>query len=152
LGNEDCVFCQVLEKQLPGKIEYEDDDLAVIWDINRQAPTHLLIIPKKHIEKLSDVEDSDSDLLCKMFVVAKNVAKRLNLQEQGYRLVVNEGRDAGQSIFHLHMHLLSGRRLMWPPAWPSLSLTIYSTSIPRFFSASTIWSDSSILTRGSFLP
>lgn len=115
MGHEDCVFCQVLEKQLPGKIEYEDEDLAVIWDINRQAPTHLLIIPKKHIEKLSDVDDSDSDLLCKMFVVAKNVAKRLKLQEQGYRLVVNEGRDAGQSIFHLHMHLLSGRRLMWPP-------------------------------------
>ena len=115
LAHEDCVFCQVLEKQLPGKIEYEDEDLAVIWDNNRQAPTHLLIIPKKHIEKLSDLEDSDSGLLCKMFVTAKNMAKRLNLDEKGYRLVVNEGRDAGQSIFHLHMHLLSGRRLMWPP-------------------------------------
>jgi len=115
LGHEDCVFCQVLEKQLPGKIEYEDDDLAVIKDINRQAPTHLLVIPKKHIEKLSDVADEDSDLLCKMMVVAKNMAKKLDLDEKGFRLVINEGKDAGQSIFHLHMHLLSGRRLMWPP-------------------------------------
>jgi len=115
LAHEDCVFCQVFEKKLPGKVEYEDEDLAVIWDINPQAPVHLLIIPKKHIEKVSMVDDEDSGLLCKMFVVAKNVAKRLNLDEKGFRLVVNEGRDSGQSIFHLHMHLLSGRRLMWPP-------------------------------------
>ncbi len=115
MAHEDCVFCQVFEKKLPGKIEYEDDDLAVIWDINPQAPVHLLIIPKKHIAKLSEVEDDDSDLLCKMFVIARNVAKKLKLNESGYRLVVNEGRGAGQTIFHLHMHLLSGRRLMWPP-------------------------------------
>lgn len=115
MGHEDCVFCQVFEKKLPGKIEYEDDDLAVIWDINPQAPTHLLIIPKKHISKLSEVEDKDSGLLCKMFLTAKEVAKKLKLEEQGFRLVVNEGLDAGQSIFHLHLHLLSGRRLMWPP-------------------------------------
>lgn len=115
MGHEDCVFCQVLEKELPGTIEYEDDDLAVIRDINRQAPTHLLVIPKKHIEKLSDVGDEDSDLLCKMMLVAKNMAKKLNLDDDGFRLVINEGKDAGQSIFHLHMHLLSGRRLMWPP-------------------------------------
>lgn len=115
MGQDDCVFCQVLEKELPGKIEYEDDDLAIIWDINRQAPIHLLIIPKKHIAKLSDVHDDDSGLLCKMFSKARDIAKKLELDQQGYRLVVNEGRDAGQSIFHLHMHLLSGRRLMWPP-------------------------------------
>ncbi len=115
MGHEDCVFCQVFEKKLPGRIEYEDNDLAVIWDINPQAPTHLLIISKKHISKLSEVDEQNSALLCKMFVTAKDVAKKLKLDEQGFRLVVNEGRDAGQSIFHLHMHLLSGRRLMWPP-------------------------------------
>jgi histidine triad (HIT) family protein len=115
LAHEDCVFCQVLEKKLPAKIEYEDEDLAVIWDINPQAPTHLLIIPKKHIARLSEVEDDDSDLMCKMFVVARQVAKKLHLEEQGFRLVVNDGRIAGQTIFHLHIHLLSGRRLMWPP-------------------------------------
>ncbi|HHJ52127.1 MAG TPA: histidine triad nucleotide-binding protein [Caldithrix abyssi] len=115
MDHEDCVFCQVLAKKLPGKIEYEDDDLAVIWDINPQAPTHLLVIPKKHIAKISEVADDDSDLLCKMMVVAKQVAKKLHLDEQGFRLVINEGRDAGQTIFHLHMHMLSGRRLMWPP-------------------------------------
>ncbi len=115
MGHEDCVFCQVLEKKLPGKVEYEDDDLAVIWDINPQAPTHLLIIPKKHIARLSEVEDDDSDLLCKMMIVAKEMARKLHLEKDGFRLVINDGRIAGQTIFHLHMHLLSGRRLMWPP-------------------------------------
>lgn len=112
---DDCIFCQVVAKKLPSKIEYEDDDLAVFWDINPQAPTHLLIVPKKHIAKLSDFDDSDTHILCKMMEIAKSMAKRLNLGEKGFRLVINEGRDSGQSIFHIHMHLLSGRRLMWPP-------------------------------------
>ena len=115
MAHDDCVFCQVFEKKLPGKIEYEDDDLAVIWDIKPQAPTHLLVIPKEHIAGISEVADEDSGLLCKMMLIAREMAKNLHLEEQGFRLVLNEGRDAGQSIFHLHMHLLSGRRLMWPP-------------------------------------
>jgi histidine triad (HIT) family protein len=96
-------------------MEYEDDDLAVFWDINRQAPTHLLIVPKKHIEKFSDFSYDDTHLMCKMMVTAKNMAEKLDLTGKGFRLVINEGKDAGQSIFHIHMHLLSGRRLMWPP-------------------------------------
>lgn len=96
-------------------MEYEDDDLAVFWDINRQAPIHLLIVPKKHIPKFSDFEDEDMQLMCKMMGVAKKIAQKLNLKEKGFRLVINEGRDSGQSIFHVHMHMLSGRRLMWPP-------------------------------------
>lgn len=112
---ENCVFCQVISKKLPSKIEYEDDHLSVFWDINPQAPTHLLIVPKKHISKLSDFDDQDTQLLCKMILIVKEMAKKLNLDEKGFRLVLNEGRDSGQSIFHIHMHLLSGRRLMWPP-------------------------------------
>ena len=115
MGIDDCVFCQLIEKKLPSKMEYEDDDLAVFWDINRQAPTHLLIVPKKHIPKFSDFKDDDAYLMCKMMTVAKDVAEKLNLTEKGFRLVINEGRDSGQSIFHMHMHLLHGRRLMWPP-------------------------------------
>jgi len=96
-------------------MEFEDDDLAVFWDINRQAPTHLLVVPKKHIEKFSDFTEDEKPLMCKMMVVAKQVAEKLNLTEKGFRLIINEGRDSGQSIFHVHMHILSGRRLMWPP-------------------------------------
>lgn len=96
-------------------MEYEDDELAVFWDINPQAPTHLLIVPKKHIAKISDFEGEDEHLLGKIMITAKKIAKRLNLDEEGFRVVLNEGRDAGQSIFHTHLHLLSGRRLMWPP-------------------------------------
>ncbi|MCD6374876.1 MAG: histidine triad nucleotide-binding protein [Caldisericaceae bacterium] len=112
---EDCVFCQVLERKLPSKMEYEDDEVAVFWDINPQAPVHLLIVPKKHIPNVSSFTDEDSFLLCKMFQVARQVAKKMHLEEKGFRLVVNEGKDSGQSIFHVHVHLLSGRRLMWPP-------------------------------------
>ncbi len=96
-------------------MEYEDDDIVVFWDINPQAPTHLLVVPKKHIAKISDFQEEDMHILNKMVVIAKNVATRLNLNEKGFRLVINEGRDSGQSIFHVHLHLLSGRRLMWPP-------------------------------------
>jgi len=96
-------------------MEYEDEDLVVFWDINRQAPVHLLIVPKKHIARFSDYEDEDKPMMCKMMYVAKQMAEKLELKEKGFRLVINEGRDSGQSIFHLHMHLLSGRRLMWPP-------------------------------------
>ncbi|MBN2425293.1 MAG: histidine triad nucleotide-binding protein [Calditrichaceae bacterium] len=112
---EDCIFCQLVTKKIPGKIEYEDDDLMVFWDINPQAPVHLLIVPKKHIAKLSDFKNEDVHLLGKMMEAAKNCAQKLNLHEKGFRLVLNEGRDSGQSIFHIHLHMLSGRRLMWPP-------------------------------------
>lgn len=112
---DDCIFCQVIAKKLPSKMEYEDDDIVVFWDINPQAPTHLLVVPKKHIAKISDFKEEDIHILNKMVVIAKNVATRLNLNEKGFRLVINEGRDSGQSIFHVHLHLLSGRRLMWPP-------------------------------------
>lgn len=115
MGIDSCVFCQLLDKKLPSKMEYEDEDLAVFWDINRQAPTHLLIVPRKHIEKFSDFTENDTHLMCKMMVAAKTVAEKLGLTEKGFRLIINEGKDSGQSIFHVHMHLLHGRRLMWPP-------------------------------------
>ena len=115
MGIDSCVFCQLLDKKSSSKIEYEDEDLVVFWDINRQAPIHLLIVPKKHIEKLTDFAEEDTHLMGKMMVAAKQVAEKLDLREKGFRLIINEGKDSGQSIFHIHMHLLSGRRLMWPP-------------------------------------
>lgn len=115
MGNDDCVFCQVISKKLPSKIEYEDENLAIFWDINPQAPIHLLVVPKKHIPRMSDFQEEDWHLLSKMMLASKQIVKKMKLSEKGFRLVLNDGRDSGQSIFHLHLHILSGRRLMWPP-------------------------------------
>jgi histidine triad (HIT) family protein len=112
---EDCVFCQIVTKNIASEIEYEDDDLMAFRDINPQAPVHILIVPKKHITDLTSFEDADIHLLEKMSRVARDLAKKMELNTQGFRLVINEGKDAGQSIFHIHFHLLGGRRLMWPP-------------------------------------
>ncbi|HGY57210.1 MAG TPA: histidine triad nucleotide-binding protein [Caldithrix abyssi] len=115
MERDDCIFCQVISGKLPSKMEYEDEYLAIFWDINPQAPTHLLIVPKKHVSRFSEFTDDDFDLMGKMMDAARKIALKLNLNEKGFRLVINEGRDSGQSIFHVHLHLLSGRRLMWPP-------------------------------------
>jgi histidine triad (HIT) family protein len=99
----------------PEDIVFEDEQVTVFHDINPQAPVHLLIVPKKHIAKLSDVTEQDSKILCRMMEIAREMAVKMNLNQQGFRLVMNEGKDSGQSIFHMHLHMLSGRRLMWPP-------------------------------------
>jgi len=115
LGREDCVFCEIVDKKMADEMIYEDDDLVAFHDINPQAPSHILIVPRKHIPNLSGVEEEDTHLLGKMISVARNIAKENQFGEKGFRIALNEGKDGGQTIFHLHMHLLSGRRLMWPP-------------------------------------
>ena len=108
------LFEKIINKEIPSEILYEDDISFVIKDINPQAPTHLLIIPKKVIPKLSDSTIEDQEILGHLMLVAGKVAKKLGLDET-FRLVVNNGAKAGQSVFHLHIHLLSGRALNWPP-------------------------------------
>ena len=108
------LFERIINKEIPAEILYEDDVAFVIKDINPQAPTHLLIIPKKVIPKLSDSTIEDQEILGHLMLVAGKVAKKLGLDET-FRLVVNNGAKAGQSVFHLHIHLLSGRALNWPP-------------------------------------
>lgn len=115
MGREDCVFCQIVDKKMSSEMIYEDDGLVAFHDINPQAPSHILIVPKKHIPRLSLMEDDDAPLLGKMVALAKNIAKDNHFGDKGFRIAINEGKDGGQTIFHLHMHLLSGRRLMWPP-------------------------------------
>jgi len=115
VGREDCVFCQIVDKKIASETIYEDDDLVAFHDINPQAPSHILIVPRKHITNLSAIEDEDTPLLGKLLVVARDIAKENHLGEKGFRIALNEGKEGGQTIFHLHMHLLSGRRLMWPP-------------------------------------
>ncbi len=108
------LFEKIINKEIPAEIIYEDDFSIVIEDINPQAPTHLLIIPKKVIPKLSDASNEDQEILGHLMLVAGKIADQLGLDET-FRLVVNNGAKAGQSVFHLHLHLISGRPLNWPP-------------------------------------
>lgn len=110
----DCLFCKIIEKKIPAKIEFEDEKMLVIRDINPQAPHHLLVIPKRHVAKIMDATAADKELFGEMVLCAKNVAKRLGVEE-GFRLVFNNGEKAGQSVFHIHLHLLGGRVMSWPP-------------------------------------
>lgn len=110
----DCLFCKILDKQIPAKIVFEDDELIAIQDIHPQAPVHLLLLPKRHIERVADVRESDIELLGKMILQAKRLAEAQKVDE-GFRLVFNSGPQAGQSVFHIHLHLLGGRRMSWPP-------------------------------------
>ena len=108
------LFEKIIDREIPAEIIYEDEIAIVIKDINPQAPTHLLIIPKKVIPKLSDSSDDDKNVLGHLMLIARDISNELGLDET-FRLVVNNGAKAGQSVFHLHIHLLSGRPLNWPP-------------------------------------
>lgn len=112
---EDCLFCKIADGRIPGKIVYQDQDVVAFADINPQAPQHILFIPRRHIADMAHLTVAEGELLGKLFVTAAHVARDLGLEERGYRFVTNVGPDAGQSVFHLHFHLLGGRKLDWPP-------------------------------------
>jgi histidine triad (HIT) family protein len=108
------IFQKIIDKEIPAKIIFEDDRCLAFHDVAPQAPTHVLVIPKKAIASLAELADGDADLVGHLFVVIRNLARELGLGD-GYRVVVNSGRDGGQSVDHLHFHLLGGRQLKWPP-------------------------------------
>ena len=108
------IFQRIIDKEIPAKIIYEDDRCLAFHDIAGQAPTHVLVIPKKPIESVAKLADDDADLMGHMWLVIRDLAKELGL-DGGYRVVVNCGRDGGQSVDHLHFHLLGGRQMKWPP-------------------------------------
>jgi histidine triad (HIT) family protein len=110
----DCLFCKIGRKEIPGKMVYEDADLFAFEDIAPQAPTHILICPRKHLVTLGDAKAEDSAVLARLFQVAAQLAVERGLTD-GYRTVVNNGPGAGQSVSHLHVHLLGGRNFRWPP-------------------------------------
>jgi len=112
---DNCLFCKIAEGKIPGKIVYQDEDVVAFEDINPQAPQHILLIPRRHIPSMADVTPDDGPLLGILFSVAAKLAHKLDLDESGYRFVTNVGPDAGQSVFHLHFHLLGGRKFSWPP-------------------------------------
>jgi histidine triad (HIT) family protein len=110
-----CIFCNIVQHQASADIIFEDPEAMVIRDRNPQAPVHLLVIPKKHIEKIQDTTADDEGLLGHLILLAKQEAEKAGLNRTGYRLIFNNGRQGGQAVFHIHLHLLGGRAMHWPP-------------------------------------
>ena len=111
----DCIFCKIVAKEIPAKMVYEDDQTIALQDIHPQAPVHLQIIPKQHIARVSELTAQTVPLVGELVLVANRLAKELGILEPGYRLVINCNPGAGQSVYHLHLHLLGGRPMRWPP-------------------------------------
>jgi histidine triad (HIT) family protein len=111
----ECLFCKIVQGDLPATIVYRDDIVVAFEDINPQAPSHTLIIPQKHIATLNDLHSEDNEVIGHMAQTAKMLAKKFNIAEEGYRLVMNCNAGAGQTVFHIHFHLMGGRHFTWPP-------------------------------------
>ena len=110
-----CLFCKIAGKQIPAKILFEDDELLAFHDINPAAPTHVLVIPKAHITSIADVTADHAALLGKLMLATQRAAEMTGITKPGFRVVANTGENGGQSVFHLHLHVLGGRPLAWPP-------------------------------------
>jgi histidine triad (HIT) family protein len=110
---DDCLFCKIVRREIPATLVHEDDDCVAFRDIDPKAPVHVLVIPREHVASLSDA--TDAALIGRLALVAAEIAKREGVAESGYRTVFNTNRDAGQTVFHLHLHLLGGRSMTWPP-------------------------------------
>ncbi len=110
----ECIFCKIARGEIPSKKVYEDENYLAFHDIDPQAPVHIIIIPKKHIESLNEVSEDEKGMLGDLIILAKRLAKDLGL-EKGYRIVINTGPEGGQAVLHLHLHLLGGREMGWPP-------------------------------------
>lgn len=115
MPDPDCLFCRIARGEIPATIVRSDPDVVAFRDIHPQAPTHILIIPRRHIPSVSELSVEDLELVGRLFLVAKELAVVEGIAEDGYRMVVNAGPDAGQTVFHIHLHLLGGRPMAWPP-------------------------------------
>lgn len=111
----DCLFCKIISGEIPAKIIYQDDQVVAFDDINPQAPHHKLIVPRQHIATINDLQPEHNALIGQMVQAAKKLAHELKIADEGYRLVFNCNPGAGQTVFHIHIHLLGGRRMAWPP-------------------------------------
>lgn len=111
----ECIFCKILLRAVPARIIFEDDEAIAFDDINPQAPVHVLVIPKKHISTTLDLSKEDNVLIGHLFQVANRIAVEKNISERGFRLIMNTNPEAGQSVYHIHLHLLGGRAMLWPP-------------------------------------
>ena len=115
MSDSNCIFCRIAAGQIPSAKVYEDDDAFAFRDINAQAPTHVLLIPKKHIASLSEASAEDQALLGHLMCLAPQIARQEGVSDSGFRVVVNTGAEAGQSVWHIHLHVMGGRAMHWPP-------------------------------------
>lgn len=111
----DCLFCKILSGEIPAELVYESDTAVAFRDINPQAPTHVLVIPRKHVSTINEIGEDDQAMIGSLFTAAKKIAEQEGIAEDGYRVVMNCNEGAGQSVFHIHLHLLGGRPMGWPP-------------------------------------
>lgn len=112
---EDCLFCKIAKGEIPSNKVYEDDKIYAFYDINPEAPTHFLVIPKEHIESANELNDENVEVISHIFKIINKLAIELNISNSGYRIVNNCGKDGGQTVQHIHFHVLGGRSLQWPP-------------------------------------
>ncbi len=112
---EECIFCKIAQGEIPTEFVFENDQVVAFRDIHPQAPVHILIIPRKHIPKIGELNEEDAALFGHLNQAATEIAKQMNIYEDGYRLVINSGNNGGQTVYHLHVHLLGGRVMRWPP-------------------------------------
>ncbi len=115
MAQNDCIFCKLIDREIPAKIVYEDDRCIAFNDLQPQAPTHILVIPRTHIDSLDKAADDQKELLGHLLLTAAEIARREGFAENGYRVVANTNVDGGQTVFHLHIHLLGGRQFVFPP-------------------------------------
>ncbi|GAB4486534.1 MAG: histidine triad nucleotide-binding protein [Thermodesulfovibrionales bacterium] len=112
---DNCIFCKIRAKTIPARIVHEDEHLFAFEDINPQAPVHILLVPNRHIPTTLDIRDQDREIVGRLFQAAARIARERGIAEPGFRLVMNTNADAGQTVFHIHLHLLGGRAMGWPP-------------------------------------
>jgi len=115
MSEQDCLFCKILNGDIPADIVYESDSAIAFRDVSPQAPTHVLVIPRKHIATINDLGEDDQEIVGSLYLAAKDIARAEGLSDKGYRAVMNCNEGAGQSVFHIHLHVLGGRALSWPP-------------------------------------
>ena len=112
---KDCLFCRIVTKEIPAEIVFENNKFLAFKDIDPQSPVHILIIPKEHITTINDLHDNHKELIGDMLLIAKRLASEYNIAEDGYRIVLNCNKKGGQAVYHIHLHLLGGRQMKWPP-------------------------------------
>ena len=112
---DDCIFCKIINKEIPASIVYEDERMIAFDDINPQAPVHVLLIPKEHYPSLNEIPEDKKDVLSHLILKAREIAQEKEIGERGYRIVLNTARESGQDVLHIHFHLLGGRQMSWPP-------------------------------------
>ena len=112
---ESCLFCKIINKEIPASMVFEDEKMIAFNDINPQAPIHVLLIPREHFSSLNEIPEEKKNILSHLLLKARQIAQEKEIAEKGYRIVLNTARDSGQEVFHIHLHLLGGRRMQWPP-------------------------------------